>query len=171
MSAFQPTVVDRKSRNISLLDDITIAGAGKDAQCVQNDFRFLCFWYQNGENVQQFQPVTWTRLACGLSTPCAVADAIDAVLPVTNTRNSWVTTLLINVHVHTEAESTQRNLQAKYRVCFWDPPSPPERREHAMIWACNGRDDTPCCAESSLRRVQSVASGLHCFPVADHAKA
>ena len=54
---------------------------------------------------------------------------------------------------YTEAESTQRNLQAKYRVCFWDPPSPPERREHAMFWACNGRDDTPCCAESSLRRV------------------
>ena len=30
-------------------------------------------------------------------------------------------------------------------------PSPPECREHAMIWACNGRDDTPCCAGSSLR--------------------
>ena len=42
-----------------------------------------------------------------------------------------------------------------------------ERREHAMIWACNGRDDTPCCAESSLRRVQSVASGLPCYPFAE----
>ena len=36
-----------------------------------------------------------------------------------------------------------------------------------MIWACNGRGDTPCCAESSLRRVQSVASGLPCLPVAE----
>ena len=33
-----------------------------------------------------------------------------------------------------------------------------------MIWACNGRDDTPCCAEPSLRRAPNVASRLTCFP-------
>ena len=37
-----------------------------------------------------------------------------------------------------------------------------------MIWTCNGRDDTPCCAESSLRSVTSVASGLPYFPVAEN---
>ena len=37
-----------------------------------------------------------------------------------------------------------------------------------MIWACNGRDDTPCCVvESSLRRVLSLASGLPCFSDAE----
>ena len=61
----------------------------------------------------------------------------------------------------------RQNWQADTRICFWDPLSPPEWREHAMIWACNGRDDTPCCAESSLRRVQSGAIGLPCFPVAE----
>ena len=29
------------------------------------------------------------------------------------------------------------------------------------------RDDAPCCAESSLRRVQCVAAGLPCYPVAE----
>ena len=38
---------------------------------------------------------------------------------------------------------------------------------HAIIWACNGRDDTLCCAESSLRRVLSVASRLPCYPDAE----
>ena len=28
-------------------------------------------------------------------------------------------------------------------------------------------DDTPCCAESSLRSIHSVASGLPCYPVAE----
>ena len=40
-------------------------------------------------------------------------------------------------------------------------------RKHAMIWTWDGRDDTTCCGESSLRRVQSVTSGLPCFPVAE----
>ena len=43
MSAFLRTAGDRESRKISLLDDITVAGVVKDAQCVQNDFRLLCF--------------------------------------------------------------------------------------------------------------------------------
>ena len=36
-----------------------------------------------------------------------------------------------------------------------------------MIGACNGRDDTPCCAEYSLRRVLSVGSGLPFYPDAE----
>ena len=36
-----------------------------------------------------------------------------------------------------------------------------------MISACNGRDDTPCCAASSLRKVLSVAAGPPCYPDAD----
>ena len=73
----------------------------------------------------------------------------------------------INARVQTEAEFIRQNGPADSQFCFWDPPSPPECREHAMIWACNGRDDTPCCAESSLRNIHSVAPGLPCYPVAE----
>ena len=33
-----------------------------------------------------------------------------------------------------------------------------------MIWECNGRDDTPCCAESSLHRILPLASQLPRYP-------
>ena len=60
----------------------------------------------NGENVQLFWPAAWTRLTCGLLTPCAVVGTNDAVLLVKNTCNSLDMTPLINAHVHTEAECT-----------------------------------------------------------------
>ena len=40
-------VGDQESRKIFMFDDITVAGTLKDVQCIQNDFRFVCFfWYQ-----------------------------------------------------------------------------------------------------------------------------
>ena len=90
----------------------------------------------------------------GLSTSCAVSDANDAVLLVTNTCNS------------SGYDSDETGKQTR-ESAFWDPPSPHKCRQHAMIWQCNTKDDTLCCEESSLRRVESVASGLLCFPVAE----
>ena len=84
-----------------------------------------------------------------------------------NVCNSVTMTLLISAHVHTEAESIRWNWQVDSRICFRDPPSPSECRERAMIWTCNGIDDTSCCAVSSFRRVQSATSGLPYYPVAE----
>ena len=101
-SALPCTVGGRESRKISLLDDITVAGAVKDAPCVQNDLRFLCFWYQMAKT---YNSSGKSRPTCGLSTQCAVVDANDAaVLLVRNTCNSLGTTPLINVPLHSEAE-------------------------------------------------------------------
>ena len=36
-----------------------------------------------------------------------------------------------------------------------------------MTWACNGTDDTPYCAESSLCSVYAMTSGLPCLPAAE----
>ena len=78
----------------SLVDDITIAVALTDAQCVQNDVRLLCFWYQMAKTYNcsgQPRGLGWT---CGHSTPCAVVGTNGAVLLVRNTCNSLDTTPL-----------------------------------------------------------------------------
>ena len=58
------------------------------------------------KNIQVFWPSTWTRLTYGLLTPCAAVGANEAVLRVKHNSNSLDMTLLINAHVHTEAECT-----------------------------------------------------------------
>ena len=109
----------------------------------------------------------WTQQMCIPSTNCAIMGERDAHLQMRSTCSSWVTIILINAHVRTEPKRFRRSWQPDSHTCFWDPPSPPECRERAMTWACNGTDDTPYCAESSLCSVYATTSGLLCSPAAE----
>ena len=88
MSECQRTVGDRESRKISLLDDITDAGVVKDAQCVQNDFRFLCFRCQMAKT---YNSSSRSRGLGGRGSRHHAPSRTGTMqfLPVTNTCNSW----------------------------------------------------------------------------------
>ena len=133
----------------------------------------LVLLVSSGENVQLFWPATWTRLMCGLSTQCAVVGMNGAVLQVTNTCNLSAMTLFVNASVHTEAESIRQNWQADSRICFGDPPSPPNMHrtcfdlEHAtgemtrpavqsLLYAESYRWHQGCLAIQSQRPCQGV---------------
>ena len=128
--------------------------------------RYLCFWYQMAKTYNG--PGRARGLGRRVGPRHHALSRTQAVhLYWWEKHATRRLRLFSSVLTYTQAQPIRRNWQADSRICFWDPPSPPECREHAVIGACNGRDDTPCCAESSLRRVQAVTSGLPCFPVAE----
>ena len=85
--------------------------------------------------------------------PTAVVDTSDAPLPMSNACNAAGYDPIHQCSRTSRGKSYPTRLASRLASLLLGPPSPPECREHAMIWACEGTDDTPCCAESSLRRV------------------
>ena len=70
-----------------------------------------------------------------------------------STCSSWITILLINVHVQTKPKPIRRSWQPDLHTCFWDPPSPPEnvlRFGHAMGQVTRPTVQSLYCAVSTL---------------------